>query len=91
MKQDIFAKLKKIQERGGVCALVDGTHLVDAMELKEHGIDIDELYISQPDTPDQADEIAETLQRSGAIDYVLRVDFQEWVQDRKVFDDRVNT
>jgi recombination protein RecA len=61
------------QRLGGICAFVDAEHALDPGYAKKLGVDIDELLISQPDTGEQALEIADTLVRSGAID-VLVVD-----------------
>ena len=61
------------QKRGGICAFVDAEHALDPVYAQRLGVDVDELLISQPDTGEQALEIADTLVRSGAID-VLVVD-----------------
>lgn len=61
------------QKTGGVCAFVDAEHAVDPVYAKKLGVNVDDLLISQPDTGEQALEIADTLVRSGAID-VLVVD-----------------
>jgi len=61
------------QKAGGTCAFVDAEHALDPAYARKLGIDLDELLISQPDTGEQALEIADTLVRSGAID-VLVVD-----------------
>ncbi|QQR68290.1 MAG: recombinase RecA [Alphaproteobacteria bacterium] len=61
------------QKGGGTCAFVDAEHALDAGYAKKLGVDIDSLLISQPDTGEQALEIADTLVRSGAVD-VLVVD-----------------
>lgn len=61
------------QKAGGVCAFVDAEHALDPGYARKLGINLDELLISQPDTGEQALEIADTLVRSGAID-VLVVD-----------------
>ncbi len=61
------------QKRGGICAFVDAEHALDPVYARRLGVDVDELLISQPDTGEQALEIADTLVRSGAID-VLVVD-----------------
>jgi len=61
------------QKAGGTCAFVDAEHALDPVYARKLGVDIDELLISQPDTGEQALEIADTLVRSGAID-VLVVD-----------------
>ena len=61
------------QKKGGNCAFIDAEHALDPAYAKKLGVDIDNLVISQPDTGEQALEIADTLVRSGAID-VLVVD-----------------
>ncbi|HVX37147.1 MAG TPA: recombinase RecA [Hyphomicrobium sp.] len=61
------------QKRGGVCAFVDAEHAIDPGYAKKLGVKIEDLLISQPDTGEQALEIADTLVRSGAVD-VLVVD-----------------
>jgi recombination protein RecA len=59
------------QKRGGVCGYIDMEHALDPVYAARLGVDIDNLYISQPDTGEQALEIAESLVRSGAIDVVV--------------------
>jgi recombination protein RecA len=61
------------QKKGGICAFVDAEHALDPIYARKLGVNIDDLLISQPDTGEQALEIADTLVRSGAID-VLVVD-----------------
>ncbi|CAB4580867.1 MAG: recombinase RecA [Actinobacteria bacterium] len=61
------------QRNGGICAYIDAEHAMDPIYAKSIGVDIDQLLISQPDTGEQALEIADMLVRSGAID-VLVVD-----------------
>ena len=58
------------QRRGGICAFIDAEHAIDPAYAKRIGVDIDELLVSQPDTGEQALEIAELLIRSGALDIV---------------------
>ena len=65
--------LAEAQKRGGICAFVDAEHALDPVYAKKLGVNIDELLISQPDTGEQALEIADTLVRSGAVE-VLVVD-----------------
>jgi len=65
--------IAEAQKKGGICAFVDAEHAMDPIYAKKLGVDVDELLISQPDTGEQALEIADTLVRSGAID-VLVVD-----------------
>ncbi len=59
------------QKQGGVCAFIDMEHALDPDYAARCGVDVDNLYISQPDTGEQALEIAETLVRSGAVDVVI--------------------
>jgi recombination protein RecA len=59
------------QKAGGVCAFVDAEHAFDAAYAKKLGVNLDDLLISQPDTGEQALEIAETLVRSNAVDVVV--------------------
>jgi recombination protein RecA len=59
------------QRNGGVCAYVDAEHAMDPVYAKAIGVDIDQLLISQPDTGEQALEIADMLIRSGALDVVV--------------------
>ena len=61
------------QKKGGVCAFVDAEHALDTIYARKLGVDLENVLISQPDTGEQAIEIADTLVRSGAID-VLVVD-----------------
>ncbi len=61
------------QKKGGVCAFVDAEHALDPVYARKLGVHLDDLLISQPDTGEQALEIADTLVRSGAVD-VLVVD-----------------
>jgi recombination protein RecA len=61
------------QKKGGVCAFVDAEHALDTVYARKLGVDLENVLISQPDTGEQALEIADTLVRSGAID-VLVVD-----------------
>lgn len=63
--------IAEAQKKGGTCAFVDAEHALDPIYAKKLGVNIDELLISQPDTGEQALEIADTLVRSGAIDVVV--------------------
>ncbi len=63
--------LAESQKTGGTCAFVDAEHALDPAYARNLGVDIDELLISQPDTGEQALEIADTLVRSGAIDVLV--------------------
>ncbi|MXV89159.1 MAG: recombinase RecA [Acidimicrobiia bacterium] len=59
------------QRTGGVCAYIDAEHALDPVYARAIGVDVDEMLISQPDTGEQALEIADVLIRSGAIDVVV--------------------
>lgn len=63
--------IAEVQKRGGIAGFIDAEHAMDPVYAKNIGVDIDELYISQPDSGDQALEIAETMVRSGAIDIIV--------------------
>ena len=63
--------IAEAQKKGGVCAFVDAEHALDPAYARKLGVNIDELLISQPDTGEQALEIADTLVRSGAIDMLV--------------------
>ncbi len=63
--------ISQAQIRGGVCAFVDMEHALDPTYAERIGVDLDRLYISQPDTGEQALEITESLVRSGALDVVV--------------------
>ncbi|MBR6230733.1 MAG: recombinase RecA [Lachnospiraceae bacterium] len=59
------------QKRGGIAGFIDAEHALDPVYAKNIGVDIDELYISQPDSGEQALEITETMVRSGAMDIII--------------------
>ncbi len=61
----------EIQKNGGVAGFIDAEHALDPSYAHNIGVDIDELYISQPDNGEQALEIAETMVRSGAMDIIV--------------------
>ncbi len=61
----------EVQKSGGIAGFIDAEHALDPVYAKKIGVDIDNLYISQPDTGEQALEIAETMVRSTAIDIVI--------------------
>lgn len=61
----------EVQKAGGIASYIDAEHALDPVYAKTLGVDIDNLYISQPDDGEQALEIAETMVRSGAIDIVI--------------------
>ena len=61
----------EVQKRGGIACFIDAEHALDPVYAKNIGVDIDNLYISQPDNGEQALEITETMVRSGAVDIVI--------------------
>lgn len=61
----------EVQKRGGIAGFIDAEHALDPAYAKNIGVDIDNLYISQPDCGEQALEITETMVRSGAVDIVI--------------------
>lgn len=61
----------EVQKRGGIAAFIDAEHALDPVYAKNIGVAIDDLYISQPDSGEQALEIAEMMVRSGAVDIVI--------------------
>lgn len=63
--------VSEVQKRGGIAGFIDAEHALDPTYAKNIGVDIDNLYISQPDNGEQALEITETMVRSGAIDVVI--------------------
>jgi recombination protein RecA len=63
--------LAEAQKKGGACAFIDAEHALDSTYASKLGVDLDDLMISQPDTGEQALEIADTLVRSGAVDVVV--------------------
>ena len=63
--------MAEAQKAGGIAAFVDAEHALDPLYAKKLGVNIDELYVSQPDTGEQALEITEALVRSGALDVVV--------------------
>ena len=63
--------IAEVQKRGGIAGFIDAEHALDPVYAKNIGVDIDNLYISQPDSGEQALEITETMVRSGAIDIVV--------------------
>jgi len=63
--------IAEAQARGGICAFVDMEHALDPTYAQRIGVDVNSLYISQPDTAEQALEITESLVRSGALDVVV--------------------
>lgn len=65
-----YGVISEIQKRGGTAAFIDAEHAFDSTYAKKVGINLDELLISQPDTGEQALEIAETLVRSNAVDLI---------------------
>ena len=63
--------VSEVQKRGGIAGFIDAEHALDPVYAKNIGVDIDNLYISQPDNGEQALEITETMVRSGAVDIVI--------------------
>ena len=61
----------EVQKRGGIAGFIDAEHALDPVYASAIGVNIDELYISQPDNGEQALEITETLVRSGAVDIII--------------------
>jgi recombination protein RecA len=66
----VYHVMAEAQRRGGICAFIDAEHAMDPTYARRIGVDIDQLLVSQPDTGEQALEIAELLIRSGALDVV---------------------
>ena len=66
----VYHVIAEAQRRGGICAFIDAEHAMDPAYAKRIGVNIDDLLVSQPDTGEQALEIAELLIRSGALDVV---------------------
>src|SRR6186713_2113022 len=66
----VYHAIAEAQRRGGICAFIDAEHAMDPTYARRIGVDIDQLLVSQPDTGEQALEIAELLIRSGAVDIV---------------------
>ena len=66
----VYHVIAESQRRGGICAFIDAEHAMDPTYARRIGVNIDELLVSQPDTGEQALEIAELLVRSGAVDIV---------------------
>lgn len=63
--------ISEVQKQGGIAGFIDAEHALDPVYAKNIGVNIDELYISQPDSGDQALEITETMVRSGAMDIIV--------------------
>ena len=63
--------IAEAQKKGGICAFIDAEHALDPIYARKLGVNVDDLLISQPDTGEQALEIADTLVRSGAIDVLV--------------------
>ena len=63
--------IAEVQKRGGIAGFIDAEHALDPVYAKNIGVDIDNLYISQPDSGEQALEITETMVRSGAMDIIV--------------------
>ena len=63
--------VSEVQKRGGIAGFIDAEHALDPVYAQNIGVDIDNLYISQPDNGEQALEITETMVRSGAVDIII--------------------
>ena len=63
--------VSEVQKRGGIAGFIDAEHALDPVYARNIGVDIDNLYIAQPDSGEQALEIAETMVRSGAVDIIV--------------------
>lgn len=63
--------IAEVQKKGGIAGFIDAEHALDPVYAKNIGVDVDNLYISQPDNGEQALEITETMVRSGALDIVV--------------------
>ncbi len=63
--------IAEVQKRGGIAGFIDAEHALDPVYARNIGVDVDNLYISQPDNGEQALEITETMVRSGAIDIIV--------------------
>ncbi len=63
--------VSEVQKRGGIAGFIDAEHALDPVYARNIGVDIDNLYISQPDNGEQALEITETMVRSGAVDIII--------------------
>jgi recombination protein RecA len=66
----VYHVIAEAQRRGGICAFIDAEHAMDPQYARRIGVNVDELLVSQPDTGEQALEIAEMLIRSGALDVI---------------------
>ncbi len=66
----VYHVIAEAQRQGGICAFIDAEHAIDPQYARKIGVNIDELLVSQPDTGEQALEIAELLIRSGALDVI---------------------
>ena len=67
----VYHVIAEAQRRGGICAFIDAEHAMDPTYAKRIGVNIDDLLVSQPDTGEQALEIAETLVRSNSVDVIV--------------------
>ena len=63
--------IAEVQKRGGIAGFIDAEHALDPVYARNIGVDVDNLYISQPDCGEQALEITETMVRSGAVDIIV--------------------
>ena len=76
--------IAEVQKRGGIAGFIDAEHALDPVYAKNIGVDINELYISQPDSGDQALEITETMVRSGAMDIIVVDSVAAWVPKQEI-------
>ena len=67
----VYHVIAEAQRRGGICAFIDAEHAMDPQYARRIGVNVDELLVSQPDTGEQALEIADMLVRSGALDLIV--------------------
>jgi RecA/RadA recombinase len=72
---DVLKMIAMVQAAGGVAALVDETKTVTVEDMRAAGVRVHEILVSQPDTREQATEIAETLRRSNAVDLIVSATF----------------
>ena len=67
----LFISLQKLQKQGGIAAFIDAEHALDPVYAANLGVDLDNLYVSQPDNGEQALDIADYLVDSGAVDLIV--------------------
>ena len=76
--------IAQAQKKGKVCAFIDAEHALDPVYAKRLGVQIEDVFISQPDTGEQALDICETLVRSNAVDVIIMTLLQPWYQRLKL-------